>query len=275
MREFRMATHWTRTELQSQIANSLIAAFLKTSLSQEQAAEMFSSGDDAGTYWKSAVEEWRPMLKGGAIIPLPPGAEVQSHIPGRPNNAFESFLINVLRNISAAFNIPYELLAKDFSRTNYSSARAALLEAWRYFLGRRRWLMDYWLNPILDLWLEEAVNAGRIQAPGFYENRYAYSRARWVFAGRGWVDPSKEADGQSKRMENNTTTLEHECAEQGLDWEEVIEQRAAEVQMMDALGVPHKQPSESASAAAESSATPPGEERDETEDGEDPGRLAA
>ncbi len=42
-------------------------------------------------------------------------------------------------------NLPYELFAKDFSRVNYSSARAALLEAWRYLHGRRRWLTSTWL----------------------------------------------------------------------------------------------------------------------------------
>jgi len=85
-------------------------------------------------------------------------------------------MLNVLRNIAAGLNIPYELLAMDFSRTNYSSARAALLEAWRYFQGRRRWLQDYWLTPIYELWLEEAVNAGVVAAPDYYANRYAYRR---------------------------------------------------------------------------------------------------
>ncbi|WP_449235596.1 phage portal protein [Azospirillum doebereinerae] len=89
-------------------------------------------------------------------------------------------------------NIPYELLVKDFSQTNYSSARAALLEAWRFFNGRRAWLGTYWATPVFDLWLEEAVNLGEIEAPDFYANRFAYTRCRWIGAGKGWVDPVKE-----------------------------------------------------------------------------------
>ena len=145
-----------------------------------------------------------------------------------------------LRHIAAGLNIPYELLLKDFSKTNYSSARAALLEAWRFFHGRRRWLMDYWLRPIYELWLEEAVNAGVIDAPDFYTKRYAYSRCRFIFGGRGWVDPVKEAEAAGIRMDLGISTLEQECAEQGGDYEEVMDQQALEREMRVARGLPDR-----------------------------------
>jgi hypothetical protein len=80
--------------------------------------------------------------------------------------------------IAAGLNIPYELLLKDFSKTNYSSARAALLEAWRFFRGRRKWLISYWCQPFFELWLEEEVMQGRIEAPDFYEKRALYCRTK-------------------------------------------------------------------------------------------------
>ncbi|HHN72500.1 MAG TPA: phage portal protein, partial [Thermopetrobacter sp.] len=177
-------------------------------------------------------------LKSGAFLPLPLGARVASYNPDRPNTAFGSFVETVLRHIAAGLHIPYELLAKDFSKTNYSSARAALLEAWRYFNGRRRWLTDYWLRPIYELWMEEAVDAGLIEAPGFYANRDAYTACRWIFAGRGWVDPVKEAQAAKIRMETGLSTLEAECAEQGLDWEDVLRQQRREMDLRQELGLP-------------------------------------
>ena len=39
-------------------------------------------------------------------------------------------------------------------------------------------------------------------------------------------------------MNSLVSTLEKECAEQGLDWEEVLEQRAAEQAKMRELGIP-------------------------------------
>ncbi|MGC4052928.1 MAG: hypothetical protein QM757_26675 [Paludibaculum sp.] len=39
-------------------------------------------------------------------------------------------------------------------------------------------------------------------------------------------------------MDSNLSTLEDECAEQGKDWEEVLEQRAVEHARMKQLGLP-------------------------------------
>ena len=82
---------------------------------------------------------------------------------------------------------------------------------------------------------EEAVNKGLVDAPDFYENRYAYTRCKWIGPGRGWVDPVKEAQACQIRMNIGLSTLENECASQGLDWEEVLEQRAREKERMKKL----------------------------------------
>jgi capsid protein len=51
------------------------------------------------------------------------------------------------------------------------------------------------------------------------------------------VDPAKEALAQSQRLANHTTTLAHEYARQGRDWEEALRQRAKEVALMRELGL--------------------------------------
>lgn len=250
MREFHMAGKYAANELQASLANSLVAAFLESDLDPASAAELF--GENPRDAWNASVAQTRNIrqLKGAAVIPLPAGARLSSFTPGRPNQAFEAFMLASLRHIAAGMNLPYELLLKDFSKTNYSSARAALLEAWRYFHGRRRWLSDYWLRAIYELWLEEAINAGEIEAPGFYENRYAYLRARFIFGGRGWVDPVKEAQAAALRIETGISTLEKECAEQGDDFEEVMDQRAIEMRMAAERGLTTAQPIAVALAAS-------------------------
>jgi len=250
MREFHMAGKYAANELQASLANSLVAAFLESDLDPASAAELF--GENPRDAWNASVAQTRNIrqLKGAAVIPLPAGARLSSFTPGRPNQAFEAFMLASLRHIAAGMNLPYELLLKDFSKSNYSSARAALLEAWRYFHGRRRWLSDYWLRAIYELWLEEAINAGEIEAPGFYENRYAYLRARFIFGGRGWVDPVKEAQAAALRIETGISTLEKECAEQGDDFEEVMDQRAIELRMAAERGLTTAQPIAVALAAS-------------------------
>lgn len=231
---FKMLDHYERSELQAAIVNAMIAAFIETPMGGEELNELFGGSSDD---YLNAKKDWQVKLEGGSIIPIFPGDKVAPFTPSRPNSAYGSFVENLLRHIGTGLNIPYELLLKDFSKTNYSSARSALLEAWRYFNGRRQWLADYWATPVYELWLEEMVNKGLVDAPDFYANRYAYTRCKWIGPGRGWVDPVKEAQACQLRMEIGLSTLENECASQGLDWEEVVEQRVREKNKLKEMGL--------------------------------------
>lgn len=121
---FKMLDHYERSELQAAIVNAMIAAFIETPMGGEELNELFGgSGDD----YLNAKEDWQVKLEGGSIIPIFPGDKVAPFTPSRPNSAYGSFVENLLRHIGTGLNIPYELLLKDFSKTNYSSARSALL----------------------------------------------------------------------------------------------------------------------------------------------------
>jgi lambda family phage portal protein len=242
MREIRMAGDYAHNELQASVTNSLVAAFLESDLDTESASALF--GEDPRQSWTRSMADAKTSgltvrkLNSGSVIPLPAGARINTVAPGRPNPSFEAFMLATLRHIAAGMNMPYELLLKDFSKTSYSSARASMLEAWRYFNGRRRWLTDTWLRPVYELWLEEAIGNGHIQAPDYYQNRYAYQRARFIFGGRGWVDPVKEATAAQIRIVTGLSTLEKECAEQGDDYEEILDQQAIEAAMRTERGLP-------------------------------------
>lgn len=232
--QFRMLDAYQRTELQSSIVNSLVAGIIETPLDPAGITEMM--GGDPNKYLDKKAD-YRIQLEGGTFIPLYPGDKMTPFTPSRPAPQFANFVEAVARQIGVAAGLPYELVMKDFSKTNYSSARAALLEAWRFFINRRVWLSTYWAAAVYKLWFEEAVNAGMIEAPDFYANAPYYLRAKWIGPGRGWIDPVKEAEAAQIRMATMISTLENECAEQGLDWNEVLEQRALETARLKQLGL--------------------------------------
>jgi len=232
--QFRMLDAYQRTELQSSIVNALVAGVIETPMDPGGIAEMMNG--NAKDYL-TAKNEYRVELEGGTFIPLYPGDKLTPFTPMRPPGTFPAFVETVLRQIGTAVGMPYELILKDFSKTNYSSARAALLEAWRFFITRRAWLAMHWAQPVYELWLEEAVNSGLIDAPDYYAQQQYYARAKWIGPGRGWIDPTKEAEAAILRMQGMLSTLEIECAEQGLDWNEVLEQRAIEQARMKELNL--------------------------------------
>lgn len=239
---FRMLADYQRNEMKSAIVNSMIAAFIESPINAEQLLEVFGgpAGDRAVGYKRYSGERaaWESKLDGGAVIPLFPGDKVTSFTPSRPNDIFGSFVETIAREIGVATGMPYELVMKDFSKTSYASVRAALMEAWRFFAGRRKWICDNWLQPVYELWLEEAINRGMVAAPGFYAQRAAYCESQWIGPAKGYVDPVREAQAAEDRMRIGVSTLEREAAEQGADWEDLLEQRAHELEVMRELNIP-------------------------------------
>ena len=150
----------------------------------------------------------------------------------RPSPNFATFSEFVLRAMAASIDMPYEVLAKDFSKTNYSSARAALLEAWRVYLLYRSWLTRHYCQPIWAMVIEEAWLTGRLSlptgAPDFYDDIYGYTQALWIGPARGYVDPVKEITATSLALENKLMTYSEALSERGRDVEEVWEERMEE-----------------------------------------------
>ena len=246
MREFKMAGEYLGHELHAAVANAVVATYLESNLSPDVIAELFGTdATEAGSYWKTVADKYnRKKMEGGMFVTLPVGTTVSDNAPARPNTAFDGFMESIMRHMAAGLNMPYELLLKDFSKTNYSSARAALIEAWRYFHSKRRWLQDQWINPIYEAWMEEAVDLGRVEAPDFYDNKFAYCSARWVFSGRGSIDPVKDAKAAELRLKMSHSTQQEECAELGKDYEDVQNQRGRELKqafkVADELGLPQE-----------------------------------
>jgi len=234
--EFKNVDRYTMAELQAAVVNAMIALVIQTPMDPEQVAHLFGNNMDKYLAFR---DEHHVRLQAGSAISLNPGDTAQSFLPQRPASGFGAFLENMHRIIGLPAGLPYELVMKDFSKTNYSSARASMLEAWRSFLRCRDWLGTQWCDPVYDLWLEEMVNAGRIEAAGFYDKRAAWTRCRWIGPGRGWVDPVKEAQAAQIRMASFITTLEDECAETvGGDWREKLDQAAVEREYKVAKGLP-------------------------------------
>ncbi|MEI8350085.1 MAG: phage portal protein [Candidatus Omnitrophota bacterium] len=226
--------------LEAELVTARIAAcfsiFIKKEDPYAAATARTSSTNSAG----QRVEELEP----GLIEYLAPGEDISTFNPNRPGGSFEPFVNRILREISAALGLPYELVAKDFSQTNYSSARAALLEARRYFKVRQEWLAKKLCQPVWEMLLEEAFLRNELPASNFYEQRLDWTRARWIAPGWQWVDPVKEAESSRLAIEIGVSSLADEAASQGKDWEETLEQQAREDAKRKELGLEKNNSSE-------------------------------
>lgn len=244
LERFKMLDRYDKTELQAAVLNSIFAAYIESPMDHELL--MDSLEDDSLSRYQTERSEFRQentlQLNGVRLPSLYPGEKIGSLDPKRSNATFADFERAFLRSIAAALGLTYEQVSQDWSQVNYSSARAALMEIWKTLNADRTIFANQFATPIFALWLEEELEAGKITvppgSPSFYEMPAAYLSLKWIGMGRGYVDPEKEAKAANMRINTRISTLEDECAEQGKDWEEVLEQQSAEIQMMKQLGLP-------------------------------------
>jgi lambda family phage portal protein len=234
--QFKQLDRYKAAEVMAAIVNACLSMSIETPMEADDIIEMFQKDPKAYGEWRLKFASEAAMSP-GTIVPLMPGDKMSANFPARPATQYASFVRAVMQEIAAGLDMPVELLMKDFTDSTYSSARAAMIEAWKAFNRRRDLLATQLLDPWFELWLEEMVDKGEIDAPMWSENRSAYLRARWIGPGKGYVDPVKEAQGATLRMDAGLSTLEDECAEQGKDWQEVLEQRAYEQAELTRLGL--------------------------------------
>lgn len=235
-----------RVELQASVLNAILAAFIESPYDPDLVANSLAPSTEQLPSYQDARAEFhrdrRLMLNGARIATLFPGEKLTMPSAARPNANFADFQSAVLRKVAAGLGTTYEQLSNDWSKVNYSSARAALLEVWRTFTSRREKFTQGFCTPIFGAWLEEELQRGGYDipdnAPSFHEAKAAWMRCKWIGPARGWVDPQKEIAAAALRMEYGISTLEDEAAEQGKDWREIADQQAAEQRYRKKMGLP-------------------------------------
>lgn len=125
------------------------------------------------------------------------------------------------------------MAAGNSSGYNYASGRLDHQTYYKSIRVEQAHLETSVLDRILLAWLDEAA-----LIPEFLPSDagpIASWSHQWFWDGNEHVDPAKEANAQSTRLTNHTTTLAYEYARQGRDWEEALRQRAKELSLMKEL----------------------------------------
>ena len=207
---------YSEAEIMSAVISAMFTVFVKTENDEGLAPMTPFEGSGAVTDDKDY------KLGPGAILDLQPNETIEIADPKRPNQAFDPFVQAVLRQIGVALEIPFEILIKHFT-SSYSAAQAALVEAWKFFSSRRKWLAIQLCKPVYEMVISEGVAKGLIQAPHFFKSpliREAFLSSEWVGPPRGQIDQLKEIKAAEKRLEIGISSLAEETAQlTGGDWE--------------------------------------------------------
>lgn len=228
---------YSRAELIAAVISALFTVFI------EKSAEQF---DDKGNpipllpgQQPSAKGEASELSLGnGAVMDLAPGEKASFANPARPNSQYDPFFLAVVRQIGAALEIPLDELLLNY-QASYSAARAAMLQAWRFYSMRRWWLVQQFCHPLYCLWFAEAVARGKLKVTGYEDPRRqaAYHKAVWIGPSRGAMQEKDEVGAARERIDAGFSNETIETAAiTGEDWRTVYAQRRRELKRRKADG---------------------------------------
>lgn len=245
IKSLRAANVFDDAELQSKVANAVIAGFITsnydvtTAASAVTAEEMLAIDKARIEYYQNNPGSTKAPL--GGRFPVLPAGDTLTALDTKRDTG-EDFVNRVLHNIAAGAGLSFEQLTMNMSQVNYSSIRAGLMEVHKNIARDQKHFADSFLGGWLYAWLEEQFARETITppegAPEFHAAPAAYCDVEWIYPALGWVDPVKEAQAAGIRMNLQLSTLEDEAAAQGRHWKKNLLQLARERRTRKELGLP-------------------------------------
>ncbi|WP_223478738.1 phage portal protein [Oricola indica] len=163
------------------------------------------------------------------ISHLAPGEELELKNIAVPGDNYLPFSASLSRDTARAIGITYGGLTMDHTDATYSSVRMETASIWPVVMRRRERSAAPLCQSIYESALDEAIGEGRIPIKGGYEafraNRDDVCWAQWQGPPKPTADDLKSAKAQSERLENGTSSTSIECAEAGIDEDELFEDR--------------------------------------------------
>lgn len=208
------------------------------------AIAVWITSGSTGTVGNSVIQaaNQQPMAKGGKrIVPgsvnrLAPGEDVRTLVPSGQATELSDYNLAIMRQIAAGQGLSYEMISRDVSQVNYSSARQNLLEDWKEFEQEQKFIIQHFLDIVFKEVVSVAVATGKLTAPqGYYLEPEKYLKHEFIGQGLPWIDPNKEAEANKTMLESQQTSLKDIYAKKGKDWEEEVKQIIKEKELLAQL----------------------------------------
>jgi lambda family phage portal protein len=252
LREFTLASAFIQSMTATTIESDMPTRQALGTFQVDNALQGYTDGGASPEAWLAArgafYGEAKVQLQPGVISHLAQGDKLKMHRSETPNATYDSFDKSLSREAAKAAGSSAEDLSGDYSQTSFSASRLAMELPSRINDRRRMAIVRPFYQTVFACWLEEQMETGAIKlpdgAPEFWEAKDAYCNAIWHGKGKPTSDPLKTAQADILEITNGLSTLEAKLGERGFDFEEVIAQRKAEKEMLEAAGLPYPVPKE-------------------------------
>lgn len=180
-------------------------------------------------------------LEPGTVPKLAAGETIEPFVPNRPNSAFDAFMRYMIREVASGIGCSYESLSKDYSQSNYSSSRLALLDDRDLWRMLQKWFICQYKYRVHRHRLQQAILSRVIPVPieQYAANPEKFEAVRFKPRGWSWIDPKSEVESYREAESAGYMTKTQIIAQtaNGMDIEDVLKERKRELQLIEDAGL--------------------------------------
>ena len=179
-------------------------------------------------------------INGVFVERLKSGEKLNVIDPTSSGTGYKDFVETSIRMIASARKISYELAFKDFTKTNFSSARASLIQDNKVFDHNQAHITKNILNPVFERFMKTMMTHGKfkhIPQSEFWKNPRKYMNPTWIVPARSYIDPFKEIKATQIEVEMGVKTLTEVAISQGKDFAQLVAQRVKENEQLRQAGL--------------------------------------
>ena len=209
--------------------------FIKFSVlaSREGSAQSGFILDEQGTF--SGDKQGNYQLSPGQINILNKGQSFQPYTPQHPNTNFADFVKSTQKQIASALGISYNYLINDFESTNFSSLKQSSRSDFETYKLYQDLIVSGFLNPLFEQWLSIQILNRNLNLP--FSKLTKFKNVTWIPKRQGEIDALKEANANKTKLENGLTSKTRILAEQGIDFEDILNERLKEKELEQNAGM--------------------------------------
>lgn len=177
----------------------------------------------------------RPMfdMEAAMVKRLNPGDEVIQVKPEQPTTQFEQFVVSLVRMAGLELSLPLELALLDFSKTTYSSARAAMIVAQRAACAEHHcWCLQF-ISRVYRWRVSKWIKSGELKEP----SDGLPWKHRPIQEPYEYLNPVQDVQGDMLEIDAGLTTLGEKLIARGTTLDEFIAKRSDEITKLDAAGI--------------------------------------
>ncbi len=184
------------------------------------------------------LEKKIQSVNGVSVMYLESGESIDKLDPDSVATDYVQFSENTIRLIATARKLSYELSFRDYSKVNFASSRASLLQDFKRFDAEQLHFVNYILNDVYTTWVQIETLKGKIKASGIMKTPEKWIKPKWIMPKRDLVDPLKEITAIEKKIKMGITCETDVANQNGEDYEQILIKKSKEIELKKKYGVP-------------------------------------